>query len=374
MAVPQIKRYVRPYADARANMLERARKGMFDHALYEDVAAVLDRLTSLDHEAWAKAFMEAARPHEERAREAEDRGDAATAEREYLVAYSTYRLGRYPTTNSPSRRDAYEKTAACYLAAARYFDPPLERVEIPFAGRPGEGSTIVGLWRRPKVSGRVPVLVSWGGIDGYKEDRRAQPYLDRGIAVLAIDNAGVGHSPIRGADDGERLFDAVFDWVQARQDVDPARMAVHGASTGGYWATKLAHVRRDRIRCAVNHGGCAHHAFTPEWIEKAQDGEYAYELAETLAYAFYGPEATFEDWLERSPELSLLRQGVLEQPCSPLLCVNGTRDTIFPIEDMWLLFEQGSPKTGFFPPVGHMGYTPRTVPLMVDWLAGQLGV
>jgi esterase FrsA len=374
MAVQQIKRYVRPYEDAKANMLDRARRGTFDFAEYDEIAAVLDRLTSLDHETWAAAFMETAQPHEQRAREAEGRGDEAAAEREYLRAYAYYRLGRYPTTNSPRRRESYEKSAACYVKAGSYLDPPLERVEIPFTGRPGEGDKIIAYWRRPKAPGRVPVLVSWGGIDGYKEDRRAGPYLQRGIAMLALDNAGVGHSPIRGADEAERLFDAVFDWVQARGDVDPDRMGISGASTGGYWAAKLAHTRRDRIRCAVNHGGCAHYAFTPEWIEKAQDGEYAYELAETLAYAFYGPDATFEDWLERSPELSLVRQGVLDQPCSPLLCVNGTKDTIFPIEDMWLLFEQGSPKSGYFPPVGHMGHTPRTAGIILDWVATQLGV
>jgi hypothetical protein len=73
-------------------------------------------------------------------------------------------------------------------------------------------------------------------------------------------------------------------------------MAIQGSSTGGYWAAKLAHTRSDILSCAVNHGGCAHYAFTPEWIEKAQDGEYAYELAETLAYAF-GREG-FDDWVE----------------------------------------------------------------------------
>lgn len=43
-------------------------------------------------------------------------------------------------------------------------------------------------------------------------------------------------------------------------------------------------------------------------------------------------------------------------------------------QDHYLLFEHGDPKWGFFPPVGHMGNTPRTAGVIVDWLANQLGI
>src|SRR5581483_5241138 len=160
VAVQQITRYVRPYAEAKENMLERARKGSFEFAEYDVVAGVLDRLTSLDKDAWAAAFMEVARPYEERAQEAEARGDAAAAKRDYLRVYAYYRLRRYPTTNSPGKRTAYMKRVENYLLAARYFDPPLERVEIPFAGPPGEGDRIVGYLRRPKTAARAPILLA----------------------------------------------------------------------------------------------------------------------------------------------------------------------------------------------------------------------
>ncbi len=367
-----IERYIRPYEEAKENMLDRARRGTFEFVEYDVVKSVLDKLASLDHDPWAEAFMGVARPHEERAREAEAKRDVQTAQKEYLTAYGYYRLGRYPTTNSPKRMESYKKCVACYLKGAQWFDPPLEVVEIPFKGKPGEGEKIVAYWRRPKTAGKVPALVTWGGIDGYKEERRADAYLERGIAVLAMDGAGVGQAPMKGCEDGERMWDPVFDWLASRDDVDAARIGVMGASTGGYWAAKLAHVRKERLRCAVDHGGATHYAFTPEWIEKAQYGEYAFQLAETLAYAF-GQDG-FEGWVEYCPKLSLLKQDVLDQPCAPMLLVNGTKDSIFPIEDMYLLFEHGDPKTGFLPPVGHMGHTPRTAGVMLDWVAAQLGV
>ena len=372
MAIHQITRYIRPYEEAKQNMLDRVRRGMFEFVDYEVVARVFDRLTSLDRDAWATAFMEVARPQEEKAQEAEARGDVDVAKQHYLRAYGYYRLGRYPAPNSPAKHASYMKCIENYLKAARWFDPPLTVVEIPFHGRPGEGDRIIAYYRRPKTRGRAPIFLTWGGIDGFKEERRADAHLARGMAVLAFDMVGVGQSPIAGSEDAERLWEPIFDWVSERGDVDPSRVAIQGNSTGGYWAAKLAHIHRDRITCAVNQGGCAHFAFTPEWIEKAQDGEYAFELAETLACAF--GRSSFEEWVDYCPRLSLVTQGVLDQPCAPLLCVNGTKDTIFPIEDHYLLFEHGDPKYGFFPSVGHMGNTPRTQGVILDWIASQLGL
>jgi pimeloyl-ACP methyl ester carboxylesterase len=188
--------------------------------------------------------------------------------------------------------------------------------------------------------------------------------------MLAIDMPGVGEAPVAGSEDAERMFDAVFDWIEQRPDLDGTRVGIIGGSTGGYWASKLAHTHRERLRAAVNWGGCAHYAFTLEWIERAQHGEYAFELAETLACAF--GRSTFEEWVEYAPRLSLLDQDVLDRPCAPLLLVNGVHDTVFPIADMYLLLEHGSPKSARFYPTGHMARTPQTEPMVLDWIERAL--
>lgn len=373
MATYQLTRYIRPFEDAKANILERAKIGRFANTEYELVESVMNKLTSLDKDAWAAGFMEVAEPIQKQAQEEEARGDIEAARKNYMRAYAYFRLGRFPTINSPGKKESWRRSIECYLAAAKYLDPPLQRIEMPFEGRPGEGDKVIGYYRRPKGVEKPPLVIGWGGIDGYKEDRHPEPYLKRGIAVLSIDGAGVGESPLHAANDGERHHDAALNWARSQPDIDSSRIAMMGASTGGYWAAKIAHIRRDLIACAVNHGGCAHYAFQPEWIEKAQDGEYAYELAETLDYAFYGT-SDFDHWLENAPKMSLLNQGILDQPCAPLLCVNGTRDTTFPIEDHFLLFDHGDPKWGFFAPVNHMGNTPITADVILDWICDRLGV
>jgi hypothetical protein len=361
----------RPMDEVKRELLKRAKeqRNPFLYTIYEEVAPVIDQLRSVDREDWARAFIALAAPHEKRAASAEADGDHATAMRHYLIAYDCYHVARYPAPNSPGKLAAYRKSQEDFLKAARYFDPALERVEMPFGARPGENCVSVGLLRKPKGAEKPAVVVIWGGIDAFKEERPTEPYLGAGLATLCIDMPGVADAPLAGSEDAERLWDAVFDWIEQRPDLDSKRIGIHGGSTGGYWATKVAHTDRERIRAAVNQGGPAHYAFTRDWIVKAQRGEYPFELAETLACAF--GRTTAEEWVQYSPRLSLLDQGILDRPCAPLLCVNGINDSVFPIADMYLLLEHGNPKTGRFFPGGHMGGG-NAQAIIVAWLKKQL--
>ncbi|MFM0674440.1 alpha/beta fold hydrolase [Paraburkholderia sediminicola] len=247
---------------------------------------------------------------------------------------------------------------------------------MPFDGRAPEGAVIPAFLRRPSDSGAAPLptIVTWGGIDTFKEERSVlvDPFLNAGFAVLAIDMPGTGESPVHGASAAIRIRGAVFDWLDARDDVDHARVAVHGLSTGGYWATKAAHVYKERIAAAINQGGCAHYAFDQSWIASMDQGEYALELPETLASAW--GLSTREEWTSFAPSLSLLRNGLLDTPSTPMLLVNGVDDSIFPIDDMYLLLRHGNAKTARFYPGGHMGPGAQTIPLMIGWLKATLDI
>lgn len=367
-----MKRYSRTYEEAKPLFAERARerRNPMDHVLPEEALRVLDGLNTLDYDTWARAWMKAADPHEERARQAEERGDTAAARDAYMLAYGYHRVARYPCMNSPAKRDAYRKSQELFLKAGLYMDPPVERVEMPFSGKPGEGAASIGLLRRPKADHKLPVVVAWGGIDSFKEERRIDPFLAKGFAGLTIDMPGVADAPLAGSEDAERMWDAVLDWIAAQPSLDADKVVLWGGSTGGYWAAKVAHTHRDRLAAVLEQGGAIHYAFQPDWIEKAQHGEYPFELAETLACAFGGEG--FDYWVERAPRLSLLDQGVLDQPCAPMLCVNGVHDSVFPIADQYLLLEHGSPKSIRLYNAGHMGHEPRTMGDMLAWVEDTL--
>ena len=367
-----MKRYTRPVFELWTLWRARATAGMypFQFTLADDVERVLTGLDSYDRDAWAAAFSAVAVRYAARAEDAEQAGDTSAARENFLRAYGYYRMARYPTTNSVGKKSAYRKSQDMLLRASRYFDIPIERVEIPFDGRPGEGDRIIAHLRLPEGTGRLPIMIVSGGIDTFKEDMHTDQLLDRGIATLAIDIPGVGDAPLAGSEDAERMFTPLLEWIAARPELDSARIGYWGGSTGGYWAAKIAHTHRDSLACVVSQGGCAHHSFDADWIEQAQAGEYPFELAETLAYAF--GRDTFEQWVDFAPKLSLVRQGILEQPCAETLLINGLHDTVFPISDYYLLLEHGTPKSARFVDAGHMGYTADTQSIILNWTTDRL--
>ena len=364
--------YVRPYAEARDILLKRlaAARNPMDNAPAAEVRAILGRLNTLEREQWAAAFSAAAEPHFEAGLAAEARGERKAARAEFLAAFGLFRVARYPAPNSPQKMAAYRRSQEAYFKAAAFSGTPVHRVEMPYVGTAAPNAKIVGYLHRPQRDGRLPLVMQWGGIDSFKEDRRPEPYLAAGLAVLAVDMPGVGDAPIPGSVRAEEFWNGIFDWIAAEPGLDAARIALVGASTGGYWATKLAHTHRDRIAAVVNHGGPAHYAFQADWITRAARGEYPFELAETLACSF--GLATAAEWLSYAPCLSLLDQGILDRPCAPLLCVNGLEDSVFPIEDMYLLLRHGSAKAARLYPGGHMGHSPELFPTIVAWLKHEL--
>lgn len=369
----QVKGHSRPLAELWEMWKPRVKMKIypFTYAQYEDVEQVMTNLNSYDCDEWAAVWSRVAKPYEEKAMQAEKVGDAQAAKENYLRAYQYYMLARYPTINSEGKKQAYKKSQEMLLKASRYFEVPLQRVEIPFKGKSGEGNKIVGYLRLPKFgSAPFPLLVTWGGIDGYKEEQLNDTAIEQGLAHLAIDGPGVGDSPLKGSEDAERLFGQVFDWVATQKNLDSSRIGVWGYSTGGYWAVKVAIVYRDKIASAVSQGGPVHYGFLPEWMRTQMTGEYAFEFFDSIGYAF--GVSSYEEWVKFAPKLSLLTQGLLEKPSAPLLLINGVHDSVFPIKDYYLLLEHGSPKCARFYEAGHMGFTRGTFETIMDWIFKQL--
>jgi len=361
--------------EAKAWMRDRLRARAHPMGLVEveEGLALIERLEGLDGESWARVWGAAAKAHQTRALAAESESRHTEARDFYMRASGLYFMGRFPCPNHPAKQRCAELERATYLAAARLWDIPAERVSVPFKGRANEGGEIVFLVRRPPRVAKPPVVVMWGGVDAWKEQmtEASNAILARGIATIALDNPGTGESPVRGVVDSERQFLPVFDWAAAQPDLAATRVACLGRSFGGYWATKLAHVFPERIAGAVSWGGGAHHMFQPSWVEASRyPDSYLMELVETRSRMLGA--ANDAQYVEFFKRLSLLDQGVLDRPCAPLLLVNGKNDRQCPIEDIHLLMEYGSPKAIRLFPGGHMGHTPQTLPTIIGWLADRL--
>lgn len=368
----------------KAEIIRRAgRNSPLEHISSEDAQAATAALTSLDRDHWAEVWCAIGLRHEAAGDALLQKGaDPAAIHDAFFLAYANCRTGRYPVASTSGKREAYRHSLRCFRKAASYFVPPLQVVEIPF-----EGKLLTGYLQIPAGVAHPPVVIHWGGVDGWKEDRqRNSSVLHRhGLATLTMDMPGAGDNPVRFMEPAaERTFSAAMDHLAQRNDIDGRRIGVWGGSFGGYWAAKLAHVEAARLKAAVTQGGNVHHGFQRAWLEPA--------LTRTASTYLLGPASlldarswvlgarSLEEVLDMAPRLSLKDQGLLDGPCAPLLAVNGKHDDQAPIEDVYILLEHGVPKTArAYADGGHMGRTPGMkesviAELIAQWLAERLAV
>lgn len=356
----------------RAHLDERAHP--FNAIDVEAARPVIDALTSLEPEVWAAAWLDVAHRFAAEAEAAENDGRQADAREAWWQAYQFGFVARFPTPVHAAKQAAYDQSREYFLRAVSLDEPALERIAVPLTGADREGRTeVVFYLARPSgVTGSAPVAIVWGGIDMWKEESyvRTATLRRRGVATIHVDMPGVGEAPVYASRNAERMWDPVFDWI-ARSDLDDKRVGIVGQSFGGYWSTKLAHTHRERLRAAVNWGGGIHRTFQVGWQEKSRAAStYLMDLGPSRARIFGG--STFEEYIARCPELSLLDQGILDQPCAPLLLVNGKDDQQNDATDIHLALEHGDPKTARLFEGGHMGRGPVGTTVM-DWLVAQLG-
>lgn len=367
--------------EIKADIAHRAgRINPFERVKKQDVDEVLKNLTSLDSELWGREWGKFGDKYEALGDEQLKQSKTKEAGETFYLAYEYYRVGRYPVPSSPEKKKCYAGALRTFLKAAPYMDPPLERCEIPF-----EGKKVVGYLQVPKGVDRPPVVMHWGGVDGWKEDRRTNNdvLLKLGIACFTIDMPGAGENPCLGQEPkAERTFSAAMDYLETRKDIDGKRIACMGGSFGGYWAAKLAHTEPKRLRGAVNWGAGVHRTFQEEWLRPALTltaSQYLMGPASLLdARSYIFGVKTLEEVLETAPTLSLATQGLIDQPCAPLLCINGKDDDQHPISDLYLLAEHGSPKDlRIIEGAGHMGRkkgqsNDEVVNIVTTWLKEKL--
>lgn len=342
----------------------------------EDARAALASIRSLDRDAWAAGWVAVGNRRWENARALHER-DAAAARDEYWRAWRLFHFARWPTENSPTRLRAKQSALDAFRSYARLLDPPMETVRIPFAEK-----AIVGYLRLPPQR-PAPLVFAIAGLDSRKEDFAAHSdtYLARGMGLFTVDLPGTGESPLAAASvDADRVFSAALDHLEQRPEIDAQRIVVQGRSWSGYWAAKLAVSERERLRGTVMHGGPIHLYFQPDWLRSSlATGEYLYDyLAAKCALA---GASSLDEMVERMRPFSLLDAGVLDQPSTAMLCVNGARDSQIPIADLYLLLEHGDPKEAWVNPAGgHMGRSPEwpssriAGKVVMPWLARCLGL
>ena len=131
---------------------------------------------------------------------------------------------------------------------------PMEKVEIPF-----EGKSIPGILSLAPSQKKAPTILFAPGMDLHKENGFnyiSNPYVMRGMNVLAIDGPGQGESLVRkiwvDEDNYGRAGKAAIDYLMKRPEVDPEKIGIQGVSMGTYWGPLIA-LHDKRVRAISTH-------------------------------------------------------------------------------------------------------------------------
>ena len=320
-----------------------------------DVKEALSHVQTKDKDEWAAGFMGVADRYFDEAKSLE-KSDPKKADAGYIRAWRIYSFGRWPIPSSPGKQRSYEKAITAFLAHAKFFDPPLEIVRIPF-----EGKEIIGYLRLPKnASGPVPLVIAVNGLDSRKEDltESFSAILPFGVGYLAVDGPGTGQCPIKASVNADRMLSRVLDYVATRPEIDKTRVALHGVSWGAYWAAKMAIVERARLRGASAQSPPVDKFFQKDFLMNSLLGnrEYLFDQVPALMSIMEGVHS-LDEMAEFMPNMSLVQQQLLGKPMAPMLILAGVKDTQVPMDDIYLLLSSGDvPKDAWINPKGgHLG-------------------
>jgi esterase FrsA len=375
------QRAERTLDEIKSEAIHRAENGMYPLIGLDpaDVKEAFNSIHTRDKDEWAAAFMGVADRYMNEARSLE-KTDPAKANADYIRAWRLYSFGRWPIPASPGKQRSYEKAIEAFRAHARFWDPPLEIVKIPF-----EGKEIIGYLRLPKnANGPVPLVLAVNGLDSRKEDlsESFSAILPFGIGFLAVDGPGTGQSPIKVSENAERMLSRVLDYIATRPEIDKNRVAMHGVSWGAYWATKMAIVEHARLRGASAQSPPTDTFFQKDFLMNSLIGnrEYLFDQVPALM-AIFDNVKTVDEMAEVLPNMSLVKQGLLGRPMAPMLVLAGVLDTQVPISDIYLLLSKGDvPKTAWINPQGgHLGRQVKVWPdpvifkqVIIPWLVRTL--
>jgi pimeloyl-ACP methyl ester carboxylesterase len=218
------------------------------------------RIRDSDPESWSREWVSCSARAETLADEAAAAGDVGSACAAYLRAANYARASQYMLSDRPGAPDKRvlpraERCAALFRKGVKLVDEAEVRcVEISYEG----GISFPGILYLPRTQnrvpgGNVPVVVNVNGGDSIQEELfficpSAGPRL--GYAVLTFDGPGQGmvlrREGVGMRPDYEVATGRVLDWLWRYADAHPGlnldlqKVAVVGASMGGYYALRAA--------------------------------------------------------------------------------------------------------------------------------------
>ncbi|MEL7658000.1 MAG: alpha/beta hydrolase, partial [Bacillota bacterium] len=238
------------------------------------------------------------------------------------------RVGQYTIVPDIDKKlNIYRKLIDSYQEAAKLFTPEIEKVEIPYQGR-----NMAGWLRMPeKTFGQVPVVISIGGADGWREEHHnySEFYVERGMAYLMIDGPGQGET---------RLFNKLYMELNNEEALNEiveslsrdkrfGKIGMIGYSFGGYLVARAASVSKQLNACVINGG-----SYYPKEILN-----FIPHFSGVFSALSNKKGQDLEDFIN-----GMTMSGYAEKITCPLLINHGKPDPLFRVSGVQRIFNEAS--------------------------------
>lgn len=316
-----------------------------DPTFLANALATTTSMSQFFDDVWVQRWVDEGQRLEAQAIALEASGDLAAAGKAYADAARYYIVGHYPNPKTPLKKQSFEsslRTASKGMALGGIafnpvdFDAPMGRLHFTRS--------------KPLADGlKRPVIIVSGGLDGYKEELAlllqgslAGSGVSEGVVLVLVDMPGTGQNPRPLSAQGFEEYSAIIDRLVTEPDVDASRIGFMGLSFGGYWAVRLPQVE-PRIKASVNFGGPMTKAFTLGNFGRLPDAFVQAALAVMGQANVFGLSGV-------SDSLAKAVSDGLKDAKKPLLTIDGTEDSVIPMEDTMFPATAGAPRTFFLVP------------------------
>jgi dienelactone hydrolase len=275
----------------------------------------------------APAFEAVAKRREAAAKAGLDAGETVSARENYFMAAVHWGAAQWPIDEANAQNLAYNaRKRECYGAYAKLADHRVEEAWIPMPG----GKRLPAWFHLPPgySSGRVPAVIAVPGMDSFKEMNVAMygdRWLERGIAVLAIDGPGQYEAPLLGVHFSMPAWQAAgkacCDWLAARSEIDAQRIGITGNSFGSFFST-IAAAYEPRIRAVAVMAVCHEPGFHTIFEEASPTFKMRF-----MFMSGFTDEDKFDAFRK-----TMTWESHAERVRVPYLCLAGEHDELSPLE------------------------------------------
>jgi dienelactone hydrolase len=272
-------------------------------------------------------FLALARRREALAKDEEAAGNPITARDNYLMSANYYGQAQWSIYEKNDLNMMLNaKKREMYVKYIQYADHHIEYVMLSTAN----GKKMPALFHLPanyKAGAKLPVVVAFPGMDGFKERSIAlsgDRWTSRGLAALIVEGPGEWEAPLLDSFVSMENFIAagppIADWLQGRPEVDGSKLGLSGTSFGTFITTIVA-AHEPRFKAVANQDTAYEPGFKTIFSEASPTFKRRF-----MFMSNYLDEAKFDTFAK-----SLTLEGHYQRVRVPFLTMAGEADELSPL-------------------------------------------